>query len=59
MLEIRVAFHPLLLDPDALCWAVAPARTIRRRAVNLVDHRVVNVGPKGSFYCFQIGAVAV
>ena len=41
------------------CWAVAHFRPFRRSAINLLQHRVINLGTKGIFNSAQIGSVSV
>ncbi len=43
MIDIRIAFDPRLARPDALRWAMAAFHAFRGRAVNLDQHRIVNV----------------
>ena len=59
MLRIGVAAHRLHVAADALCGRVAAGLRLARCAVNLVEHREVDVHSKGALDGLQIGLVAV
>ena len=56
---IGVALDRVLLDARADRGAVTPARRRRIGTVNLLNGRVVGIGPEGFFHGRAIGAVAV
>jgi hypothetical protein len=59
MLGIGIALDSMLLNPDAFGRAVAALGALRRRAVNFVQDRVVNISAKRAFDRLKIWAMAV
>jgi|SRR5579859_118699 len=46
---VRIAGYGFRFTTDAPCWAIVPF-AFRHCAVNLLQHRIVNVHPERSFY---------
>jgi hypothetical protein len=59
VLHVGIAFDAILLDPDAFGRAVTTFGALWRGPVNLIQHRVINIGPERAFNGLQIGLVAI
>ncbi len=59
MRRVGVAFHGVLLGPDADGRAVAAPRRGRIGPVNLLDGRVIRIGAEGLFHRPTIGVVGI
>jgi hypothetical protein len=57
--RIRIAFDPVLVCANAFGGAVAARVAFRRWAIDLNEHRVINIGTKRILNGFKISLVAV